>query len=175
MGQASFRSLAAMLKHRVTTTPDADAFYSPDGSGGWKTMSWADVGTRVKNIAGGLRAIGVESQDRVAILCSTRVEWILTDLGVLCAGAATSTVYPSNTAEESAFILSDSGSRVIFCENESQVQKVLSRRADVPDLMKIIVIDGASGHDGFVTRLSELESSGAEWHKEHPGAYDRII
>ncbi len=175
MGHASFRSLAAMLEHRVATTPDADAFYSPDGTGGWKTMTWADVGARVKNIAGGLRAIGVESQDRVAVLCSTRVEWILADLGVLCAGAATSTVYPSNTAEESAFILSDSGSRVIFCENDQQVQKVLSRRADVPGLSRIIVIDGASGHDGFVTRLSELEASGAAWHKEHPGEYERIV
>jgi long-chain acyl-CoA synthetase len=175
MSQESFRSVAAMFEHRVKATPDADAFYSPDGEGGWKTYLWKDVGERVRAIAGGLRSLGVTSEERVAILAATRVEWIFCDIGVLCAGGATTTVYPSNTAEECEYILNDSGSVAIICEDASQVAKVVEKRAELPNIKHVISIDGEGGHDGWVITLGDLEEKGRAWLKENPGEYEKIV
>ena len=89
----------------------------------WRSLTWAESAVRVFAIAAGLMALGVRPEERVAIASNTRVEWILADLGVLCAGAATTTIYPSTNAEESAFILADSGSRVLIAEDAGQLAK----------------------------------------------------
>ena len=96
MPAASFKSVAEMFHHRVRSTPDTDAFYYRK-NGEWQTMNWKDVGARSRNIACGLRGLGLDSEQRVALLCGTRVEWILADMGILCAAGATTTIYPSNT------------------------------------------------------------------------------
>ena len=64
----------------------------------------------------------------MAIASTTRIEWILSDLAILCAGGATTTVYPTTTAGDVAFILGDSESVVIFAEDAEQADKALDRR-----------------------------------------------
>src|SRR5690606_12604983 len=129
----------------VAKTPDLEAFsYPVDGT--WEAINWSQVDERVRRIAGGLRALGVEDEERVGILCGTRVEWLLADLGVMCAGGATTTVYPSSTAEDSAYILSDSGSVVCIVEDEGQVRKLASVKDEIPEVRALVVIDGEGGH-----------------------------
>ena len=60
----------------------------------------------------------------MAIACSTRIEWVLSDYAVMCAGGAVTTVYPSTSADDVAFIVSDSGSRFVIAEDETQVAKL---------------------------------------------------
>ena len=80
----SFPSVAAMLKQRIQSTPDADAFYYPDSADEWQTLRWSDVGQRTEAIAAGLHVLGLGLEERCSILCNTRIEWILVDLGILC-------------------------------------------------------------------------------------------
>ena len=107
MPVASFASVPAMFLHRIHATPDAEAFYYPDKEDNWQTMQWKEVGEKVELIGAGLRSLGIQIEDRCSIVCSTRIEWILVDFGILCAGGATTTIYPSSTAEEAAFIVND--------------------------------------------------------------------
>jgi long-chain acyl-CoA synthetase len=169
-----YKSVAEMFVHRVRQTPDADAFYHPKGSD-WVTLKWKDVGERVRRIACGLRALGLEDEQRVAILSNTRIEWLLADLAINCAGGATSTVYPSNTADECAYILGDSASAVVFAEDDGQIKKIQSERAQVPHLKAIVTFDGKPSDDGFVLTLEQLEAKGREWDAQNPGAYDAVI
>src|SRR5438876_6588338 len=111
----SFRSVADMFLTRVRESGDKPAFQHPAGDG-WKTLTWGQTGERVRAIVCGLRSLGLESEQRVAILCSTRVEWVLADLGIMCAGGATTTIYPSNTPEECTYIITDSQSTFVFAE-----------------------------------------------------------
>src|SRR4051794_2005670 len=107
-----YQSIPDMFRKRVAATPDGRALGRPgDGDGAapvW--VSWSDADTRARAIAAGLVDLGVRPEDRVAILAGTRVDWIIADLGVMCAGAATTTVYPTTEPEEAAYILGDSGS-----------------------------------------------------------------
>ena len=115
-------SMARLFHDRVTATPDAEAFRFPTDVG-WESVTWAQVEDTVTTMAAGLLAIGVQPEDRVAIASNTRIEWVYADLAVMCAAAATTTVYPTTGAEGVAFILSDSGSRIVFAEDDAQIDK----------------------------------------------------
>ncbi|MCG7207501.1 AMP-dependent synthetase/ligase [Streptomyces arenae] len=168
-------SVAALFLDRVTATPDAEAYRYPvpaasgDGPDDWKSLSWAQAAERVYAIAAGLIELGIQPEQRVALASSTRVEWILADLGILCAGAATTTVYPQTNAEESAFILSDSESRVLIAEDAAQLAKAVEKRAELPELTQVVVIDGAGVETSdWVITLAELEQRGAKYLEKHP-------
>ncbi|MEU0964953.1 AMP-dependent synthetase/ligase [Streptomyces sp. NPDC005917] len=168
-------SVAALFLERVAATPDAEAYRYPvaaasgQGPDEWKSLSWAQAAEQVYAIAAGLIELGIQPEQRVALAASTRVEWILTDLGILCAGAATTTVYPQTNAEESAFILSDSGSRVLIAEDAAQLAKAVEKRAELPELTQVVVIDPAGVETGdWVITLAELEERGAKYLEKHP-------
>ena len=173
-------SVATLFLERVAATPDAEAYRYPvppesgEGPDGWKSLTWAQAATRVHAIAAGLMDLGVRPEERVAIASNTSVDWILADLGVLCAGAATTTVYPSTNADETAFILADSGSRVLIAENAEQLAKARDRRADLPELVHVIVMDGTGAADtegdGWVLSIEELEKRGTAYLEAHPTA-----
>jgi long-chain acyl-CoA synthetase len=165
------RNVPELFLARVGATPEAEAFRVPSG-GGWRSLSWADTEARIRAVSSGLRALGVASEQVCAILSSTRIEWVLADYGILFAGGATSTIYPSSTAEECAFILSDSGAVVAFAEDRDQVTKLSSRRADLPALRHVVTLDGERSADGWVLPFAELEERGREWDRAHPGAFE---
>ncbi|GHA48308.1 AMP-dependent synthetase [Streptomyces tauricus] len=172
-------SVAALFLERVAATPDAEAYRYPvpaasgEGPDEWRSLSWAQAAERVYAIAAGLIELGVRPEQRVALASSTRVEWILVDLGIMCAGAATTTVYPSTKSDESAFILSDSESRVLVAEDAEQLAKAREKRAELPELSHVVVIDSAGvesadGEGDWVIGLAELEQRGAAYLEKNP-------
>ncbi len=166
-------TVPALFLDRVGATPHAEAFRYPAASG-WKSLSWRETEARVRAIACGLLELGLEAEERCAILASTRVEWILADLGILCAGGATTTIYPSSTAEECAFILADSGSAFAFVEDAGQLAKLRDRRAELPRLRKVILLEGdvPAADGGWAITLGSLEAAGAAGDASRPGAFE---
>ncbi|MFJ8051258.1 AMP-dependent synthetase/ligase [Streptomyces luteogriseus] len=161
-------SVAGLFLERVAATPDAEAYRYPvpssagQGPDEWKSLSWAQAAERVYAIAAGLIELGVQPEQRVALAAGTRIEWILADLGIMCAGAATTTVYPQTNADESAYILSDSESRVLIAENAEQLAKAKEKRAELPELTHVVVIDAAGVETAdWILTLDELEKRGA--------------
>jgi long-chain acyl-CoA synthetase len=167
------RNVPELLLERLAATPTREAFRHRDGDG-WKSLTWADVDARVRAIAGGLRSLGLAPEQRCAILSGTRVEWILIDLGVLCAGGATSTIYPASTEDECAYIVSDSASQFVFAENDQQVAKLVAKRAQISHVRHVVVIDGEGGHDGWVMTLADLEKRGREHDAKDKSEFARV-
>ncbi len=157
-------SLTAMLNSRVAATPDREAFRAPDKDDNWVTYSWKDVGEDTDDLAAGLISIGLEFENRVGIAGETSLTWILADLAVAKAGGAVTTVYASTGAEDVAYILSDSDTRVLFAENETQLAKVREQKANLPQLSKVIIYDGEAGADDgdFVITIDELRQLGKD-------------
>ena len=166
-------SMARMILDRVAATPDREAYRYPDGDR-WASLDWRRVGERVRAIAAGLLALGVGPEDRVAIAAGTRLEWILADFGILCAGAATTTIYPSTPDADVAYILRDSGARVVFAEDDEQLAKLRAHRAELPRLLKVVRFDGAGGDD-WAMGLAELERVGRERLLGQPAAVDDAV
>ncbi|MEV5867976.1 AMP-dependent synthetase/ligase [Streptomyces tendae] len=169
-------SVAGLFLERVAATPDAEAYRYPvppaagEGPDDWKSLTWAQAAERVYAIAAGLIELGVQPEQRVALASSTRLEWILADLGIMCAGAATTTVYPQTNADESAYILSDSESRVLIAEDAAQLAKAREKKAELPDLTHVVVIDatGADTAEEWVLTLDDLERRGAARLEQDP-------
>jgi long-chain acyl-CoA synthetase len=122
---------------------------SPTDAG---AMSFADVARAADEIAAGLVALGIEAGDRVAILSSTRAEWTLADLGALWAGATVVPIYDTNSPEECEYVLTHSASRAVFCEDESQLQKL----EDIRGLEYRIMLTAAAPGAMTLAELREL-------------------
>ena len=172
MAMKDVRSVAEMFKERVKSTPDVRAFQFPKGEDGWQWMTWAEAGARVRAIALGLRQLGLEVEQRCSILSTTRMEWVLADLGVMCGGGATTTIYASNTQAECAYIITDSETTFVFAEDDQQVAKLVRCRAEIPGVKHVITFAGSASHDGWVITLDMLEAEGRKQDQVNPGAFD---
>ena len=153
-------SVARMFLDRVAATPASEAFRFASGDS-WASVTWSQVGDRVRRQAAGLIALGVEPEQPVAVASATRYEWVLADLAIMCAGAATTTVYPTTTAEDVTYIISDSGSRVVFAEDDTQIRKLRDNRSQLPNVAKVVTTDGTPDGD-WVLSLAELERLGED-------------
>jgi long-chain acyl-CoA synthetase len=161
-------NMAAMFLERVEKTPSHEAFRYPVADDQpWASLTWQQAGDRVEKLAAGLLALGLQSEQRVGIASGTRVEWILADLAVMCAGGATTTVYPSTMSSDVAYILADSECRVVFAEDDVQVQKLREHRTELPSLEKVVVFDGTSNED-WILSLDDLMKLGDELLKKDP-------
>jgi long-chain acyl-CoA synthetase len=164
-------SVADLFLDRVRETPGREAFRYPVGDT-WVSKTWQEAGDQVTRLAAGLVALGVQPGERVAIASGTRYEWILADLAIMCAGAATTTVYPSTVGPDVAYILADSDSLIVFAEDDAQVAKLREHRSEIPSVRKVVVTDGTpeSGNDPWVVSLAALEEQGAALLAEQPDA-----
>ena len=92
--------------------------------GAWREIGWAEHERAVLETAAGLVAAGVEPGTKVALLSSTRPEWLEVDFAILVAGGVTIPIYPSNLAPECGYILWNSEAAFAVVENESQRRKL---------------------------------------------------
>ena len=166
-------SVGAMLLRRVTASPTKEAFrYVEDDR--WVSLSWLQTRDRAFQLAAGLLALGIEPEDRVAIASGTRMEWILADLAIMCAAGATTTIYPSTQHEDVCFVLADSGSKMVFAEDDLQVGKVVDHLDELPELSTIVQLDGRVDHPKVIG-WADLEKLGSEYLDAHPTAVGDVI
>jgi len=166
-------SFGALFLNRVRDTPDLEAYRRPDGAGGWISQTWKETGQAVQEIAAGLLELGIQPEDRLALAATTRVEWMECDLGVLCAGGATTTVYPTSAPDDVQHILNDSGAVYAIAENAGQLAKL---QAHESGLKRIVLMDNdgvARPEDDPVLTLERLREMGRARLKADPEAVVR--
>ena len=167
------QSVGHLFRDRVAQTPHGEAYRFERG-GSWQSLTWADAKERAYEWAAGLIELGLEPQDRVAIASATRVEWALADLAIMCAGAATTTVYPTSIAGDVAYIVGDSGCRVVFAEDDEQLDKLRAHRADLPEVVKVVTFEGGADGD-WVISADDLAERGRTRLAAEPGCVDARI
>jgi long-chain acyl-CoA synthetase len=167
-------TLAQSILDRVAKTPDRRAYQYPTPDGTWAVMTWRDLGGEMSTLGAGLLALGLGPEDRVAIASSTRVEWVLADGAITVAGGACTTLYPSTGEDDFGYILADSGTRILFAEDQAQADKALHQRDRLPDLARIILIDG-DGDGEFVMSWAQLRQRGAEALAAEPGMIESAV
>jgi long-chain acyl-CoA synthetase len=151
-GSATIADIVSLAAERYGEQPAAR--FKRDGE--WSELSYVELAETVSEIARGLIDLGLEAGDRVALLCTTRLEWSLVDFAITSAGAVVVPVYPTNSPEECAWVASNSESRFIVCEDASQVAKIVAVRDQLPKLEAIISIEPADD----AMPVSELRERG---------------
>ena len=95
LAASTFRSMADLWHHRVGSTPNAVAMYVRDQKGSLRTIRWSEAARRVREIANGLLASGVQPGDRCALLARSHERWIFADLAIQCVGAVSTPILRS--------------------------------------------------------------------------------
>jgi len=107
----------------------------------WRPLTWGQMGERVQQAAAGLVRWGVQPGDRVAILSDSGPEWVLADLAILSAGAASVPISETTTAAQAAWMLNHAECRIVFVHNRAQLEKVIEVAPQLPCLTHIVHSD----------------------------------
>ncbi|HAU58035.1 MAG TPA: long-chain fatty acid--CoA ligase [Comamonadaceae bacterium] len=142
----------------------------------WKSWSWRQTGEAVRELAAGLQALGLEPGQTASILANTVVEWVLADVAVLSCGAVSNGIYPTDAASQVHYLCEDSATRVLFVEDDEQLDKALEVRERLPLLRKIVVFDMKGLRDlddPDVMSLAALRDLGRQRLAQHPDCVER--
>ena len=139
----------------------ARTIYQFPTANGWVPVGWRTAAALVRDFGSGLVDLGHQKGDALAILSSTRREWLMCDLGNLAIGGITIGVYPSMTAEQTRYVVAHCEARFIVVEDIKQLSKIDAARALLPRLETLIIIDptGTTPRPGLLS-LEDLLARG---------------
>ncbi len=142
MAFKDYQNIHRMLDETVERLPDQTAyrwFMTPDQL---ISVTWKEFDQRVTEVSKALLALGVEKGDKVNILSYTSYRWVLTDLGVTRVGGATVGIYQSTLGPDCRYIIDHSEAVVVFAENETQLEKLMQIREQIPRVRKVVMLQG---------------------------------
>ncbi|MBW4054038.1 MAG: long-chain fatty acid--CoA ligase [Proteobacteria bacterium] len=173
-----YNSVPDMLRKNAATYKDRLALKYRKQSA-FVTLTYSAYYERALMAARGLMKVGVKAGDRIAILSENRAGWVIADMGILCTGAFTVPIYPTNTPENIEYMINHSGAKIVFVSGKFQYSKLLKVRESIPGLDLVISFERFLGTPSLpVTtfyQLSEIDSPiTPEEKKEIEAAIDNI-
>ena len=176
--EISYQSIPDMLRQNAARFQGHLALkYRKQGR--FVTLSYAEFYDRALMAARGLKKMGVQPGDRVAILSENRAGWVIADMGILSAGAVTVPIYPTNTPEQIAYMLNHSGAKIVFVSSKFQYAKLLKVRESIPAVELVVSFERFLGDSTLPVctfyQLSEIDHPITEEEKkEIEAGIDRI-
>jgi long-chain acyl-CoA synthetase len=144
----------------------------------WNRISWREYGQRVRTVSAALMSYGLKIGDRISILGDNCPEWIICHIGAMSCGCVTCGIYPTSSADEINYVVSHSESKILFLENEEQMDKVLEIIDTLEHVEQVVVWD-EKGLFGFsherVIFFGEFMERGRTFMAEQPGAADKQL
>jgi len=167
------RTLVDLFFDRAARWSDRPALrYRQDGV--WRSVTWAEYGTAVREVAAGLAALGLEPGDRAGILAGNQPRWHMADVGIMATGGVSVPAYPTGAASQVAHVLGHSGSRVCFVGDRDQLAKLLLSRPRLPALERVVMLgeppDGLD--DDLLLTFADLRSLGSDRLRQQPDLVD---
>ncbi|MDQ7781930.1 MAG: AMP-binding protein [Desulfomonilaceae bacterium] len=144
----------------------------------WQEVSWKEYYAHVGRFCLGIRRLGLKRGDRLAILGDNCPEWIYADLAAQAAGAIAVGVYPTNPANQVAYVVGHSDAVMVVAKDQEQTDKILDVRDQLPKLTKIIVVDmkGLRKYrDPMIVPFSEVEELGGKELERNPAAFEELV
>jgi long-chain acyl-CoA synthetase len=170
------RTLPVRIHERAAADP-ARVCMREKRYGIWQDITWADYWDQLSLVAHALRSLGIAPGDRVAVHSENRPEWLYADLGTVAIRGITMGLYPTNPAPEVAYLLQDSGAKVLIAEDQEQVDKALEVEADCPDLEHIVYLEPRGVRDYDHPKLmswSDFIDRGRAHRDADPDLLDRL-
>jgi len=153
-----------ILNRNMVRFTDSLCQWWRDENGNDRKLTYGQTWQIVKEISCGLMDLGFKKGDRAAVMCNTSPQWLWSDFGILCAGGITVCVYPTLSENEAEHIIRDSGSKIIFVEDQSTLNKietVISSSKNKALLKYIILMNGEyEGKNKKIITLKNLQKKG---------------
>lgn len=165
-------SMPAVFQNRVNKYGDSACVQYKD-NGVYKPLSWNEMNSMTRKLAGFLLGRGVKKGDRIAIFSANRYEWWVTDLAVLSIGAADVPIYATDSAEEAEYILKNSETTICFVSTESHLDRVLKAKKRLPKLKLIVQYDNTGKKRAGIVPFAEALKEGEAYKK--PDDFDKRL
>ncbi len=144
----------------------------------WEEITYAEYWEKAQWIGCALKYFGVDTQDSVAIQSENRPEWFISDVAIQAIGAVSVGLYPTNPPSEVAYLIGHSESKILFAEDQEQVDKALEVIEELPDLKKIIYFEprGLTNYDSplLMTWEEFLSIGKEEYEKDQNFVNDKL-
>jgi long-chain acyl-CoA synthetase len=166
-----------LFRQRGKVWADRPALRRKD-KGIWYSVTWAEFYDRARAVALAMADLGLKRGDVITILAENRPEWVFADLGAQCMGFVSNGIYPTSATEQVEYILNNSSTRILFVENEEQIDKALAVRDRCPDLIHIVVMDmkGLRNFaDPMVTTFADFVARGQQLAAADTAAFETAI
>lgn len=165
------RTVYTVLDETAKNYPNAPALHQPLGKGKYQTYNWHEFAAAAREIACGLRSIGVQKGEVVALYSETRAEFYLADIGIMAAGAIAGALYTSYPLPDLVRNLRASRPRFVFAENPKSMKSLIGAAGDEGLAVKWILL---SGEDPNALSLRQLREAGCSALAKDPRYFENI-
>ncbi len=177
MTELSNKTLGQFFLDRVAERGDTVALREKD-FGIWQEVTWNGYLEHVKHFALGLKELGFERGDHLAILSENCREWLYSDLAAICLGGVSVGVYPTSPYPEVHYVVKHSDSVFVMCEDQEQTDKILEVWDGLPLVKKIIVKDmkGLRHYrKDIIMSFAAVEELGRGLEQREPGRFEAEV
>lgn len=141
----------------------------------YEGVTYNETYEQVSQLAAGLLALGIKKGDRIAILSESRIDWVISELGILHAGA---TCVPLSIllkeGNDLKFRLDHSGSKWIFVSG-NHLHKINSVKQELSDLDTLVLLDPQENYAQNEIYIGKLKETGREYRNKHPDKYTEML
>jgi long-chain acyl-CoA synthetase len=138
--QTGSKTIAGLIP-RAVAAHGANVAIRYKREGSWREVTYTELGEIVQEIGSGLIELGLQAGERICILGNTRPEWTYADMAATSAGLVVVPIYQTNSPEECLWVISDSEATAIVVEDQSQLEKIVAIKDEVPNLRTVIIMD----------------------------------
>ncbi|SNR53507.1 AMP-dependent synthetase/ligase [Blastococcus mobilis] len=175
--EAAVRTLPQILLEQARRRPTEVAQREKD-FGLWRPYTWSEVVSQVRNLALGLRELGLRRGETVGIIGENEVEHFWTEYAVQALGGKVVSMYPDLTSEEAKFLLEDSEAVVVVAEDQEQVDKILEILDELPAVRAVVYWDDRgmwAYRDARLRTLQQVQAAGEKVHEAQPELFESIV
>jgi long-chain acyl-CoA synthetase len=171
----TFTTVSQMFNHVTNQYLSKELyFYKKDNE--WVGITGSEIRSTVKDLAFGLQSLSIGKGNNVALLSNNSPRWAMSDYGIICSSAATVSVYPTLIPSQVEYILNDSQSKVVFAENQEQMQKVMASWGNCPNLQYAVVMDDSStDSDDRIFNFRDFLALGNKHGQESEASFEDLI
>ena len=168
----SFNTISELFKNTVTKYPNRELYFYKKGNN-WSSLNGKTILYTVTDISNALLGKGLQKSDKVGIISTNSPKWAMIDYGVICSGCATVSIYPTLIPSQISYIIKDSGLKVLFLENEDQLEKINQIWTECPSLELVVMMnDSFDGELDNVVKFSTFLDMGMEYGNKNPNSFN---
>ncbi len=170
-------TLPRLLLRNARRFPDKVALREKE-FGIWQSFTWRQYLEHVKYFCLGMTSLGLEKDDKIAIVGDNRPEWVFAELAAQCAGAVPLGIYQDSTSKEVGYVIDHSDAKFLVAEDQEQVDKILELAAEIPKVQRIIFTDpkGMRNYrDPILMDFKEVEARGKDLESKKPDLFVEMV
>ena len=132
----------SLIPKQAARYGDREALRCRDyASGDWQSLSWNDFASAIDRAACAMSVDGIKCEDKIAVFSQNTTEILITHYAAFSHRAVPVPIYATSSRDEAAYIINDSGSKVLFVGEQQQYDIAVKLFDDCPKLEKIVVFD----------------------------------